>query len=86
MIAGQPLLEDQDPGRLLLLCVRAARAEVGPCTLRRGDGVGYDRRHSVSFKPQQTKVLRNCAVGGSGEEICPSTQTFKGPGSATTLF
>lgn len=45
---GQPLPEDKDPGRLLLLCVGAAGAALGPCTLHCRDGLGHDRRHRVS--------------------------------------
>lgn len=44
---GKPLSADQDPGRLLLLCVRAARGQGRPRLLLRGDGAGHDRGHLV---------------------------------------
>lgn len=57
---GKPLSADQDPGRLLLLCVRAARGQGRPRPLLRGDGAGHDRGHLVSVW-LQWKRLR--AVG-----------------------
>lgn len=51
LLTGEPLPEDQDPGRLLLLRVRAARGQSRPRPLLRGDGAGHDRGHFVSCTP-----------------------------------
>lgn len=48
ILTGEPLSADQDPGRLLLLRVRAAGGEGRPRPLLRGDGDGHDRGHLVS--------------------------------------
>lgn len=46
--SGEPLPAHQDPGGLLLLCVRAARGARGPRSLLCGDGCRHDRGHLVS--------------------------------------
>jgi hypothetical protein len=44
---GQPLLADQDPGRLLLLRVWTSGSLHRPRQELRRDGPGHDRRHMV---------------------------------------
>lgn len=48
-LTGEPLSADQDPGRLLLLCVWAAGGQGRPRPLLCGDGPGHDRGHLVSY-------------------------------------
>ena len=48
------MFADQNPRRLLLLCVRASRVESAARPELRGDGPRYDRRHLVSYR---SKVL-----------------------------
>lgn len=45
IFSGQPLLEDKNPGRLLLLRVRSSRAAFRSRPLHRRDGPGHDRCH-----------------------------------------
>ena len=47
-VLGQQLPAHQDPGRLLLLRLGAARAEPRPRQELRRDGTGHDRRDLVS--------------------------------------
>ena len=49
MFVGEPVFAHKDPGRLLLLRVRAAGALLRPRAQRGGDGPRYDRRNHVSF-------------------------------------
>lgn len=63
-VAGEPLPPDQDPGGLLLLRVRPARAPPGPRALLRGDGPEHDQDHQVrvhrrSFTHNKGTRLRN---------------------------
>lgn len=44
---GTPLHENQDPGRLLLLCIRSPRAAESSCSVLRRNGSGYDHYHTV---------------------------------------
>ena len=46
---GEPVFAHKDPGRLLLLRVRAAGALLRPRAQRGGDGPRYDRRYHVSL-------------------------------------
>ena len=46
--SGESLPAHQDPGRLLLLRVRAPRPHLRPRQERSRDGARHDRRHRVS--------------------------------------
>lgn len=53
-VAGAPLSANKDPGRLLLLRVRSARAQTGPRPLLRGDGPQHDQNHQV---PSSSRII-----------------------------
>lgn len=74
-LTGEPLSADQDPGRLLLLRVWAARGEGWPRPLLCGDGGGHDRGHLVSLPLSIFKFHGNIslAVGAVINNIYKNT-------------
>ena len=46
---GEPVHEDQDPWRLLLLCVWSAHIQTKPCQYYSQNGAGDDSSHQVRF-------------------------------------
>ena len=54
---------DQDPGRLLLLCLRAAPLPARPRHQLRAHGAGHVPGHQVSSRGQARGVLRDECVG-----------------------
>lgn len=73
-LTGKPLPADQDPGGLLLLCVRAAGGQGRPRPLLCGDGPGHDRGHLVS-RPGWTE--HHGFICDFGAAACSSRTVFR---------
>lgn len=65
LITGASLPQNKDPGRLLLLCVRASRTSAGSCPLLRWNGAQHDQNYQVMllfFTPSSCFVVSDSVV------------------------
>lgn len=76
---GEPLLTDQDSGRLLLLRVWHSRTSLRPRRLLHRDGLRHDRRHSVSIKNGLTMFVLYIDVGSDYLDLAKKVALLFGP-------
>ena len=71
------MFADQNPRRLLLLCVRASRVESAARPELRGDGPRYDRRHLVSYRSKVLALSKTLSILRKSTEKLESSLDWK---------